>query len=99
MYISISTECTTVTGPVNNTACVFPFKFKSIEYNTCKKWEDLGHENEYWCATEVSTVGEYIEGRWGNCGGSKRCKHVEGKSPFSVPFFLRILNPQKTQCV
>ena len=63
--------CMTVSGPVKNAACVFPFKFNGVVYNACKKW-DLSEQ--YWCATELDAEGGYVTDKWGDCDDSPGCQ-------------------------
>jgi len=53
--------CKTVDPPVGK-PCVFPFKFKGVEYNACtyEKSERL------WCATEIDD-GNMLPNRYGDC--------------------------------
>jgi len=60
-------------GPVRNTTCVFPFKYKGKTYKMCTHMDLVG--DEPWCATETEgKEHNYVEGKWGYCEFSK-CKH------------------------
>ena len=45
--------------------CVFPFIYEGVRYNQCTSQDAA--EGAVWCATQVSTNGTVIEGRWGDC--------------------------------
>mmetsp|Transcript_72565 Transcript_72565/g.114903 ORF Transcript_72565/g.114903 Transcript_72565/m.114903 type:complete len:481 (-) Transcript_72565:142-1584(-) len=53
--------------------CVFPFKYKGVDYAGCLT---QGH-NEAWCYTEVDGTGTGVEGHWGACAPSCRLDHKE----------------------
>lgn len=61
--------CKTTTGH----QCVFPFKYKGIDYSGCLT---QGH-NESWCYTEVDNTGQGVPGRWGTCKPSCRLDYKE----------------------
>ena len=46
--------------------CVFPFKYKGVEYNNCTT---EGNGVIPWCATSVAGDGHYTY--WGNCDTTK----------------------------
>mmetsp|Transcript_19404 Transcript_19404/g.41347 ORF Transcript_19404/g.41347 Transcript_19404/m.41347 type:complete len:710 (+) Transcript_19404:82-2211(+) len=66
-------ECVTIGsgGVGKDHTCVFPFKYKGITYQGCTP-EDRD-SGELWCATQVSSSGEYIEGKWGECTWTPQC--------------------------
>jgi len=43
--------------------CVFPFTYKGTTYDKCTNFEWDG----FWCSTETSSNGDYVEGQWGQC--------------------------------
>ena len=43
-------------------ACVFPFKYKGVTYNSCTK----KNHNKYWCSKDA-----VYKGRWKNCIAGK----------------------------
>ena len=50
--------------------CVFPFKYKGIEYTECTDVDSLNDGNRYfWCATKINEDKEIAEGgrNWGEC--------------------------------
>ena len=50
--------------------CVFPFKYKGIEYTECTDVDSVNDGNRYfWCATKINEDKEIAEdGRnWGEC--------------------------------
>ena len=50
--------------------CVFPFKYKGIEYNECTDVDSVNDGNRYfWCATKINEDKEIAEGgrNWGEC--------------------------------
>lgn len=53
-------------GPLVGYACVFPFKYKSISYDTCTSEDWSGP----WCAV---TVNDGVVGHWGDCDNSAPC--------------------------
>jgi len=53
--------------------CVFPFKFKGVEYNACT-YENSEH---LWCATEIEEDGDMMPNRYGDCD---KVKNVNGES-------------------
>ena len=64
--IPSSVECLTKNddSPNPETPCHFPFTYEGITYFECteKKWDQL------WCSTEVDNSGNFVSGKWGNCG-------------------------------
>jgi len=58
-----------VRGQGRGKKCVFPFKYKEIQYHSCTP-ED--HRN-LWCATKVDGEGKFVKGEWGDCSWSPQC--------------------------
>ena len=56
--------CQTDGGPETNKPCVFPFRYKGVEYKSCANIRNNGIK---WCSTEVDSNQNYV-GKWGNCG-------------------------------
>ena len=56
-------ECKTESGPELDMPCIFPFNFQGDTYSECTSVEHV----QPWCATEVYSSGNYVEGKWGNC--------------------------------
>ena len=52
--------------------CVFPFKYRGIEYSTCTRDGDGGKGP--WCSTSTNKDGSYKE--WGRCDMSKCRKGI-----------------------
>merc|ERR1711963_141941 len=74
---SISTpSCTTSGGPKDNTACVFPFRYLGVIYNSCATTSD---KENAWCSTNTTKAGEHIEGHYGFCPLS--CPGAEDNTP------------------
>eukprot|EP00096_Caligus_rogercresseyi_P013095 TRINITY_DN5750_c0_g1_i1.p1 TRINITY_DN5750_c0_g1~~TRINITY_DN5750_c0_g1_i1.p1 ORF type:complete len:454 (-),score=80.17 TRINITY_DN5750_c0_g1_i1:1399-2760(-) len=64
--------------------CVFPFIYKGKLYNKCTP--DHSVNGREWCATEVTPLGEVLNGQWGDCNPSTlRCHQVLSEEP-SFPF-------------
>jgi len=59
--------CKTVSGPVKDTLCVFPFTYKGNEYRECTTAD---HDGKLWCATKTDEDANYVDGQWGDCGDS-----------------------------
>ena len=61
-------DCYTVSGPGANKPCIFPFRFKSVSYNTCTL--DSAEENKPWCSTLVDDNNNHVPGggHYGDCG-------------------------------
>merc|ERR1711988_428281 len=55
----IPNSCTTLTG----STCVFPFKYKGVEYTQCSYAESPVP----WCATLTDSTGTVVTGNWGDC--------------------------------
>ena len=45
--------------------CVFPFEYKDKTYLKCTA--DFSSNGKSWCATEVKSSGEVVNGQWGDC--------------------------------
>merc|ERR1712064_141539 len=49
-------------------SCVFPFRYQGIVYNKCADVSITGIDNnQAWCATEVTSGGEHIDGKVAVC--------------------------------
>ena len=57
--------CETNGGDDANQQCVFPFSYEGVTYEDCTS---VGNNGTDWCSTEVDENGEYVSGKWGNCG-------------------------------
>ena len=57
--------CETNGGDDANQQCVFPFSYEGVTYEHCTS---VGNNGTQWCSTEVDENGEYVSGKWGNCG-------------------------------
>merc|ERR1711936_813148 len=55
----IPNSCNTQSG----SSCVFPFKYKGVEYTQCSYAESPVP----WCATMTDSQGTVVTGRWGDC--------------------------------
>merc|ERR1712154_661452 len=55
----IPNSCVTGTG----STCVFPFKYKDVEYYECTYAESPLP----WCATQTDSSGSVVTGKWGDC--------------------------------
>merc|ERR1712154_523176 len=55
----IPNSCVTGTG----STCVFPFKYKDVEYYECTYAESPLP----WCATQTDSSGSVVIGKWGDC--------------------------------
>jgi len=62
-------SCKTTSGASVNKPCIFPFKYRGVEYNRCTL-VDSSPDNKAWCSTEVDSTGNHVggQGKWGNCG-------------------------------
>merc|ERR1712060_84531 len=49
--------------------CVFPFVYKDIKYEGCSAEDHIN----LWCATEVDSDGQAVDGKWGDCSWSAQC--------------------------
>ena len=60
-------ECKTVSGPDDNKPCIFPFRFKGINYHTCTL--EQATNGAPWCSTRVDKYGNHIggQGNYGEC--------------------------------
>ena len=54
-------ECWTV----KKERCIFPFTYKGLTHNSCTKADS--ENGAYWCATEVQSNGEVVNGKWEDC--------------------------------
>ena len=77
--ISTNPTCKTVSGPVPNVTCIFPFKIADITYSSCVRGGDY-NENRYWCPIKVDTSGVYEyssedSNTWGDCASD--CQTVD----------------------
>ena len=65
-----SINCSTVSGPIPNALCIFPFEFNGITYHQCTTAGNEEGDITPWCSTSVDDYGVHIgEGEnWGNCG-------------------------------
>jgi len=63
-------SCKTTSGASVNKPCVFPFKYRGVEYNRCTLVDSSHTNNKAWCSTEVDSNGNHVggQGKWGNCG-------------------------------
>ena len=66
-------ECT-----ANGQNCVFPFKYKGTEYNSCTKVES--DNGKAWCALQLDSQGTVIPRKWADC--DLNCQ-TQGSSPSS----------------
>jgi len=62
-------SCKTTSGASVNKPCIFPFKYRGVEYNRCIL-VNSSPDNKAWCSTEVDSRGNHIggQGKWGYCG-------------------------------
>merc|ERR1712038_1381571 len=58
----IPNSCSTLAGD----SCVFPFSYKGVEYYKCT----YADSPIPWCATQVSSSGEVVTNKWGDCSSS-----------------------------
>ena len=70
--------CLTKDGPVKNTPCKFPFIYEGREHMLCTKQE----WDEFWCATDTDTEGNFVDGEWGECGES--CIGRQGREHYCL---------------
>lgn len=54
-------SCTVTDGR----ACMFPFRFRGILYDTCTNENDP--DGRYWCSTKTSANNDHLTGNWGYC--------------------------------
>merc|ERR1712227_367945 len=75
-FSDIPPQCQTDT----NQDCVFPFSYKGMEYSSCTTADNHGVP---WCSTSTDHIGQYVNGRWGNCQQTcpTGCKTVSGPDP------------------
>jgi len=91
--------CVTKDGPVKDSPCKFPFIYEGREHMLCTKQE----WDEFWCATDTDTEGNFIDGKWGECGesciddGPLRCYYKYALTD-STPQ-LRYCNQDENLCV
>jgi uncharacterized protein YfaP (DUF2135 family) len=63
---SCGTDCITrSTSTVPNRACVFPFKYGDVTYDTCTTTDNGAVP---WCSVKVDIWGVHIPTNWGECG-------------------------------
>jgi len=69
--------CKTVLGAHPDQACVFPFRWAGVTYNSCTNVDER-NPAMFWCATQVSLgtipvsaegpqMGDMVSGKWGYC--------------------------------
>jgi len=60
--------CITTSGASANKPCIFPFKYRGVQYNRCTLVDSP--DNKAWCSTLVDSRGHHVggQGKWGNCG-------------------------------
>ena len=58
-------DCTTVSGKIQNEKCIFPFEYKGTIYHSCP-W--AFEDKKRWCSTKVDEDGKHLTGNWGHCG-------------------------------
>jgi hypothetical protein len=63
--IFLADECKTAGGNQPNMNCVFPFRYKETEYESCVT--PLPTDLMPWCSTEVNSDGNHVIGAWGDC--------------------------------
>merc|ERR1712012_1298689 len=71
-----STSCVTSSGPAAGQACVFPFTFSGVTYNSCADWIYGGQAaGTTWCSTKVDSSGVHVnnEGNYGFCPSDSAC--------------------------
>ena len=91
LYLS---GCQTISGPVPNASCVFPFRWDGVMYRECTSHHNNG---QLWCPTQVDGQKNYIHDQWGNCAESCRgCRSTSG-TPCQLPFIYN--NVTHDQCV
>merc|ERR1712106_393056 len=71
--ISVPT-CTTDSGPYSAQACVFPFRYNGVTYDSCTTQD----KSAAWCSTNTTLAGTHIPGYFGYCPSS--CPGAEGSS-------------------
>merc|ERR1712008_351198 len=71
--ISVPT-CTTESGPYSAQACVFPFRYNGVTYDSCTTQD----KSAAWCSTNTTLAGTHIPGYFGYCPLS--CPGAEGSS-------------------
>ena len=64
---TLASKCLTISGEDRNKTCIFPFAYHGIKFSTCTKMENGDVD---WCSTQVDDRGNYIPGKWGNCGSN-----------------------------
>ena len=73
--------CKTIKGGDPNALCIFPFRYRGKTYDTCIT---IGiTNNQAWCATKVDNLGNYVRGKWGNCGQGCPFPEIEDGKQFS----------------
>merc|ERR1711874_150240 len=89
----IPNNCVTGTG----STCVFPFKYKDVEYTQCTYAESPLP----WCATQTDSSGNVVTGQWGDCqiSSSSSCTTDSGpQSGQACVFPFRYLGVVYTTC-
>jgi len=67
----------TSSGPAAGQACVFPFTFSGVTYNSCADWIYGGQAaGTTWCSTKVDSSGVHVnnEGNYGFCPSGEQKK-------------------------
>jgi len=62
-----ATGCTTISGNVVGSPCVFPFTYMGRTYTKCTK---CGGFPKPWCSTSTDASGNHVTGSWGDCGAN-----------------------------
>merc|ERR1712168_1458665 len=72
-----SRQCITNDGNVYISKCKFPFKHNNRIYGGCTNIDvPSGNTSLLFCATEVNSNGEMIDGKWGYC--NEFCPYCTG---------------------
>ena len=77
-----------VSGPGDvtiGTPCVFPFRYRNEGHTKCTT---MDNGDKPWCSTETDMHGNYMAGKWGNCGD---CPTGERERPAGLCFTNIIL--------
>ena len=61
-YFSLGDGCRTVAGQ----KCILPFNYEGTTYSECTSVDN----DQPWCAYEVDSEGNLVEGEWENCGNT-----------------------------
>ena len=72
--------------------CKFPFKYEGETYHHCTDTlidgsTSIERESFLWCATQVDTNGNMVDGRWGVCD-LETCKLEDESSPTICKFYF-----------